>query len=75
VAVTIVDEESQARVVGADPETPHARTIKLFADGTGFAEIVDTCEEKVNVTLSVPGLQEAIRFPYPVEFISFPCAS
>lgn len=75
VAVTIVDEESQARVVGADPETPHARTIKLFADGTGFAEIVDTCEEKVNVTLSVPGQQEAIRFPYPVEFISFPCAS
>lgn len=74
VTVTIIDEESQARVVGADPDTPHARTIKLFGDGTGLAEIVDAREEKVDVTLSVPG-QEAIRFPYPVQFISFPSAS
>ncbi len=75
VTVTILDAQSQAAIVGADPDTPHKRTVRLFSDGSGLAEIVDSCAESVNVSLSVPGQQGAIQFPYPVQFITFPSAS
>ncbi|WP_206956993.1 hypothetical protein [Trinickia acidisoli] len=75
VTVTIVDEDSHATIVGADPDTPHTRTVTLYSDGCGWAQIVDTKEEKVNVALSVTGQTGSLQFPYPVEFISFPSAS
>lgn len=75
VTVTIVDENSRAMVVGAEKDTPHTRTIWLYDDGSGFAQIVDTCAEKVNVTLTVTGQPQSVQLPAPVEFISFPTAS
>lgn len=64
-----------ATIVGADPDTPHTRTITLYEDGSGFAEIVDGITEKVNVTLSVPGQKNSIPLPEPIEFIAFPRSS
>jgi len=72
VTVTIVDQNSQASIVDADPDTPLTRTIRLSDDGCAVAEIVDTCAEQVHVTLSVTGQAGVIQFPTPIRFVAFP---
>jgi hypothetical protein len=72
VTVTIVDTNSQATIINADPDTPLTRTVKLSDDGCGVAEIVDSCEEAIHVTLSVTGQGGVIQLPTPVQFIAFP---
>lgn len=72
VAVTIVDPDSQATIIDADPDTPLTRTVELSDDGCGVAEIVDTCAEAIHVTLAVTGQAGVIQFPTPVQFVTFP---
>lgn len=69
VTVTV---DGHAAILGANPGSPQTRTISLYADGSGMAEIIDAVAEKVNVTLSVPGHSGAVQFPHPVDFIEFP---
>lgn len=72
VTVTIVDTNCQATIVGADLETPKTRVVYLNDDGSGSAQIVDKCAEKVQVAFSVTGQAQMLPLQYPVEFISFP---
>lgn len=72
VEVAILDDHAQATIVGADTNSPHTYTTMLYADGSGCAGIVDTCEEEINVALRVVGESTSLRFPHPVRFSAFP---